>query len=101
MTDQFEYFPICISAARKSPSPHGVPVRFLKATYRALPLKKPTVISNPSLHVAREESKRLFALAHHAQEIRGHRRLLSEVRFDLFFCLQENVHPVKAVPGTN
>ena len=24
MTDQFEYFPICISAARKSPSPHGV-----------------------------------------------------------------------------
>jgi hypothetical protein len=101
LTDQFEYFPICINAARKSPSPHGVPVRFLKATYRALPLKKPTVISNPSLMSPVRNPNASSPLAHHAQKIRRHRRLLSEVRFDLFFCLQENVHPVKAVPGTN
>src|SRR5205807_4513137 len=48
------------------------------------------------VHVAREESKRLFALAHHAQKIRRHRRLLSEVRFDFFFCLQKNVHSGKS-----
>src|SRR5204862_6790776 len=69
---------------------------FLERDVAGFAIKKADRNVESFTHVAGQETERFFALADHTEEIGRHGRLVSKVRLDFFFGLQEIVHPGKA-----